>query len=109
VCKFDVGTKSMRPVVMPLLILFVPLLDGLLVTVTRVLEGRSPFQAGQDHLSHRLTRSGFTRDRAVMYLWGLSLFAGVIALVYARVTIPVVLFTVAPTVFCLAWVARRVE
>jgi UDP-GlcNAc:undecaprenyl-phosphate GlcNAc-1-phosphate transferase len=108
-CKFDVGTVSARPVVLPLLILFVPLLDGLLVTVTRVIEGRSPFQAGQDHLSHRLTRFGFTRDRAVMYLWGLSLFAGVLGLVYARVPLPVVLFTVAPTVFCLAWVARKVE
>jgi UDP-GlcNAc:undecaprenyl-phosphate/decaprenyl-phosphate GlcNAc-1-phosphate transferase len=108
-CKYDVGTTSARPVVMPLLILFVPLLDGVLVTVTRLAEGRSPFKAGQDHISHRLTRLGFTRDRAVIYLWGLSLFAGMIALVYARVTIPVVLFTVAPTVFCLAWVARKAQ
>jgi UDP-GlcNAc:undecaprenyl-phosphate/decaprenyl-phosphate GlcNAc-1-phosphate transferase len=108
-CKFDVGTVSYRPVVIPLLILFVPLFDGLVVTVTRVFEGRSPFQAGQDHVSHRLTRHGFTRDHAVMYLWGLSLFAGVLALVYARVPIPVVLFTVAPTVFCLAWVARKAQ
>jgi UDP-GlcNAc:undecaprenyl-phosphate GlcNAc-1-phosphate transferase len=106
-CKFDVGTVTARPVILPLLILFVPLLDATTVTLARIIEGRSPFAAGQDHLSHRLTRLGFTRDRAVMYLWGLGLFVGVLALVYARVALPVVLITVAPTVICLAWVARR--
>ena len=106
-CKFDVGTVTSKPIVMPLLILFVPLLDGAIVTVARIFEGRSPFAAGQDHLSHRLTRLGFTRDRAVLYLWGLGLFAGVLALVYAKVDLPVVLIAVAPTVVCLAWVARR--
>jgi UDP-GlcNAc:undecaprenyl-phosphate GlcNAc-1-phosphate transferase len=107
-CKFDIGTVSPRPIVMPLLILFVPLLDGVAVTVTRLIQGKSPFAAGQDHLSHRLTALGFTRERAVLYLWGLSLFVGVLALIYARVSLPVILFTVAPTVFCLAWVARKV-
>ena len=108
-CKFDVGTVTSRPVILPFLILFVPLIDGILVTIARLLEGRSPFTAGQDHISHRLTRLGFTRDRAVLYLWGLGLFMGVLALVYAKVELPIVLITVGPTVVCLAWVGRRAE
>jgi UDP-GlcNAc:undecaprenyl-phosphate/decaprenyl-phosphate GlcNAc-1-phosphate transferase len=108
-CKFDVGTVTSRPVILPFLILFVPLIDGILVTTARLLEGRSPFTAGQDHISHRLTRLGFTRDRAVLYLWGLGLFMGVLALVYAKVELPIVLITVGPTIVCLAWVGRRAE
>jgi UDP-GlcNAc:undecaprenyl-phosphate GlcNAc-1-phosphate transferase len=106
-CEFETKDVTFKPVIMPLLILFVPLLDGVIVTTTRLIERRSPLQAGQDHLSHRLTQFGFTRERAVLYLWGLSLLAGTIALVYDAVPIPAILLTVGPVVFCLAWVARR--
>jgi UDP-GlcNAc:undecaprenyl-phosphate GlcNAc-1-phosphate transferase len=106
---FEQGGVSMKPVVMPLLILFVPLVDGIVVTTSRILARRSPFAAGRDHLSHRLTNLGFTKDRAVVYLWGLSLLAGAAALVYAAVPFPAVLLSVGPVVVCLSWVARNAE
>jgi UDP-GlcNAc:undecaprenyl-phosphate/decaprenyl-phosphate GlcNAc-1-phosphate transferase len=44
-CDFESGERSLKPIVMPLLILFVPLLDGLVVTTLRIIERRSPFRA----------------------------------------------------------------
>jgi UDP-GlcNAc:undecaprenyl-phosphate GlcNAc-1-phosphate transferase len=108
-CDFEHGAVSMKPVIMPLLILFVPLLDGVVVMAARLLSRRSPFEAGRDHLSHRLNGLGLTRDRAVVYLWGLSLLAGAVALVYDAIPLPVVLLTVGPVVVCIAWVARSAE
>jgi UDP-GlcNAc:undecaprenyl-phosphate GlcNAc-1-phosphate transferase len=32
----------------------------------------SPFQGGQDHLSHRLIRVGLSRKQAAITLWGLT-------------------------------------
>jgi UDP-GlcNAc:undecaprenyl-phosphate/decaprenyl-phosphate GlcNAc-1-phosphate transferase len=65
--------------------LTVPILDTSLVTITRVLHGRSPFRGGRDHISHRLMRLGFPVRWAVgsMYLASASL--GVVALVISRV------------------------
>ncbi|MSR75940.1 MAG: undecaprenyl/decaprenyl-phosphate alpha-N-acetylglucosaminyl 1-phosphate transferase [Planctomycetes bacterium] len=57
----------------PALLLAVPLADLATVCVTRLKRGVHPFTAGHDHLSHRLTRSGFTRHAAVIWLWGLAM------------------------------------
>lgn len=106
-CDFDIGEVTLKPIVLPFLILFVPLLDGIVVTATRLVQRRSPFQGGRDHLSHMLTGHGFTKERAVVYFWGLSLLAGAGALVFAAVPMPVIALTVAPVAACLAWVAGR--
>jgi len=66
----------------PALILAVPILDTTLVTVSRVLEGRSPAEGGRDHSSHRLVSLGMSEERAVWVLWTLSVFAGSVGLLF---------------------------
>jgi len=66
----------------PALILAVPILDTTLVTVSRVLEGRSPAEGGRDHSSHRLVNLGISEERAVWILWALSVFAGSVGLLF---------------------------
>lgn len=66
----------------PALILAVPILDTTLVTVSRVLEGRSPAEGGRDHSSHRLVSLGMSEERAVWVLWVLSVFAGSVGLLF---------------------------
>ena len=62
----------------PLLLLALPILDTTTVVISRLRNGVSIFQGGQDHLSHRLIRSGLTRKTSAIVLWSLSgLFAGV--------------------------------
>ena len=62
----------------PVFLLAIPILDTNVAVLSRIRRHLSPFQGGQDHLSHRLIRSGLTRKTSAMILWSLSgLFAGV--------------------------------
>ncbi|WP_024287730.1 MraY family glycosyltransferase [Cellulomonas sp. KRMCY2] len=59
------------PIVLPVAVLILPLLDMVLAVIRRVGAGRSPFQADRHHLHHRLLQLGHSHRRAVviMYLW----------------------------------------
>lgn len=62
----------------PVLLLAIPILDTTVAVLSRIRRNISPFQGGQDHLSHRLIRSGVSRKGSAIILWSLSaLFAGV--------------------------------
>ena len=63
-----------------ILLLAVPILDTSVSVISRLLRRTSPFQGGQDHLSHRLVRAGLTRKVGVIVLW---LMTGAFALVAA--------------------------
>ncbi len=74
-------SRSLLAVVgVPALVLAVPILDTTLVTVSRLLEGRSPAQGGRDHTSHRLVRLGLSEERAVLLLWVLAAMGGGVGL-----------------------------
>ncbi|KGM13778.1 MraY family glycosyltransferase [Cellulomonas bogoriensis] len=64
------------PIVLPVAVLLLPLLDMGLAVVRRVGAGRSPFHPDRLHLHHRLLELGHSHRRAVliMYLWT-ALFA----------------------------------
>ena len=49
----------------PVLLVFVPILDTTFVTVRRLFEGRHPFTPGRDHLSHVLMDRGLSVRQAV--------------------------------------------
>jgi UDP-GlcNAc:undecaprenyl-phosphate GlcNAc-1-phosphate transferase len=62
----------------PFFLLAVPILDTTVAVLSRIRRHISPFQGGQDHLSHRLIRSGIPRKQSAFILWALSgLFATV--------------------------------
>ncbi len=66
-------------VLAPLLVLAIPLLDLAQVSVFRTLK-HQPFWIGDtNHLSHRLTRLGFSRTRAVLLLWLATVVLGTLA------------------------------
>jgi len=64
----------------PILILSYPIFDTILVTVKRLQVGRSIFQGGRDHSSHRLAILGFKKKRAVLVLYAVSFALGMAAL-----------------------------
>jgi UDP-GlcNAc:undecaprenyl-phosphate/decaprenyl-phosphate GlcNAc-1-phosphate transferase len=64
----------------PLLLALVPILDTTLVTVSRILSGRSAAQGGRDHTSHRLVAIGLSERGAVAVLWALAALGGFLAL-----------------------------
>jgi UDP-GlcNAc:undecaprenyl-phosphate/decaprenyl-phosphate GlcNAc-1-phosphate transferase len=58
----------------PVLLLAVPILDTSVAVISRLRRKISPFQGGQDHLSHRLMRTGMNKKQAVLSLWLISIF-----------------------------------
>lgn len=64
------------PILLPVFVLLLPLLDMAMAVVRRVGTGKSPFHPDRLHLHHRLLQLGHTHRRAVliMYLWT-ALFA----------------------------------
>lgn len=69
----------------PVLLLAVPILDTTVVVFSRLKRGISPFQGGQDHLSHRLMNSYFAKRQAVVSLWILSVVFSLMALLISQV------------------------
>jgi UDP-GlcNAc:undecaprenyl-phosphate GlcNAc-1-phosphate transferase len=62
----------------PAFVLLIPIFDTTLVTVARLLSGRSPAKGGRDHSSHRLVAIGLSERDAVLVLWGLAGIGGMI-------------------------------
>lgn len=62
----------------PVLVLLIPIFDTTLVTMSRLLSGRSASQGGRDHSSHRLVAIGLSERNAVAVLWLLAAMGGTI-------------------------------
>jgi UDP-GlcNAc:undecaprenyl-phosphate GlcNAc-1-phosphate transferase len=68
----------------PIFLLAIPILDTSVAVISRISRHISPFQGGQDHLSHRLVRAGLSRKQAAATLWGLSGLFGAVAILISR-------------------------
>jgi UDP-GlcNAc:undecaprenyl-phosphate GlcNAc-1-phosphate transferase len=68
----------------PIFLLAIPILDTTVAVLSRLRRHLSPFQGGQDHLSHRLVRAGLSRKQAATSLWGLSGLYGVVTIFISR-------------------------
>ena len=69
----------------PVLVCSVAVFDTTLVVVSRISTGRSPFQGGQDHTSHRLVRLGLPVPVAVGVIYFGAASVGVHAFVISRI------------------------
>lgn len=65
----------------PFFLVAVPILDTSVAVLSRIFSGKSPFQGGRDHLSHRLMLRGMSKKQAVVSLWLISLFFATLSLV----------------------------
>ena len=75
--KLEFGTQPLNVTWMvPPLVLALPIFDISLVVVTRLMEGRSPGQAGKDHTSHRLMSLGLSQHWTLLVLYSACLFFG---------------------------------
>jgi UDP-GlcNAc:undecaprenyl-phosphate/decaprenyl-phosphate GlcNAc-1-phosphate transferase len=74
------------PIILPIAVMFLPLLDLLLAVIRRMLAGNSPFSADAKHLHHRMLRLGHSHARAVliMYLWTAIFAFGTVGLLIFR-------------------------
>src|SRR5450759_1827135 len=103
------------PVVLPLAILSVPLLDVLLAVVRRTRAGRRPWNPDAEHLHHRMLRIGHSHVQAVLvlYLWAAVVALGVVSFAFVDGWLPIVVislvvtFATALTLWLPRWMPTR--
>ena len=79
--RLDPGIDPLwQSLAIPVVLLSIPLLDTSVSVTSRILRGVSPLTGGRDHLSHRLIRSGLTRTKSALYLWGGTLASVLVAI-----------------------------
>jgi len=96
------GKSSMAillPVVLPLAIISLPLLDVLLAVVRRSRAGRRPWHPDAEHLHHRMLRIGHTHVQAVLllYLWAAVVALGVVSFAFVDGWVPVLIIVAVAT------------
>lgn len=76
------------PILLPLAVLLLPLLDMGLAVVRRVGTGKSPFHPDRMHLHHRMLAIGHSHRRAViiLYVWTALFTGAAVALVWFSTT-----------------------
>lgn len=77
---------ALLPLLMPVAVLAVPLVDLLLAVLRRTRGGRAPWTPDKLHLHHRLLLIGHTHARAVviMYLWSALIAGAAVTISFAR-------------------------
>lgn len=69
-------------------ILAVPLMDTIALMLRRVLKGRSPFAADNEHLHHILQRAGFSACQTVKIVWGFAIVLAGIGIAGWKLDVP---------------------
>jgi UDP-GlcNAc:undecaprenyl-phosphate GlcNAc-1-phosphate transferase len=77
------GTATVT-LLFPLVALGVPIADGTLAFLRRLVHRQPVFRADAQHLHHRLIHLGLSQRQAVVFLWFVCLYFGVMAVVLAR-------------------------
>jgi len=77
---------ALLPLLMPIAVLAVPLVDLLLAVLRRTRGGQAPWTPDKLHLHHRLLQIGHTHARAVviMYLWSALIAGGAVTIAFAH-------------------------
>ena len=84
--RFEPDTQSqISSYLIPVFLIAIPILDTTVAVLSRVRRNLSPFQGGQDHLSHRLIRARISRKGAAFSLWSLSAFYASVAIIISQV------------------------
>ncbi|MCI0622336.1 MAG: hypothetical protein L0387_11850 [Acidobacteria bacterium] len=78
-------SSTIAAILFPSLVLFLPLFDTALVSVTRRLNGRAVSAGAKDHTSHRLVLLGMSERQAVMTLYCLSALGCLVAFLWKTV------------------------
>jgi UDP-GlcNAc:undecaprenyl-phosphate GlcNAc-1-phosphate transferase len=76
----DTVTNLLSVIAIPILIVFIPIVDTGFVSFMRKLFRRPISRGGKDHSSHRMVAIGLSERKAVWVLYGFSVASGLIAL-----------------------------
>lgn len=104
--RFDPSTMhsgaampAFMPILLPILVLFIPLLDMCMAIIRRVSHGQSPMHPDRLHLHHRMIRIGHTIRGAVLVMWAwafLIAFASIMTLFFPTGSVVAVVCVAVP-------------
>ena len=80
--SFNAGWYS---VLAPIIVLALPLYDLIVVSIIRLLNGKSPFVGDTNHFSHRLVRRGMSKRTAVLCLYLVTASTSIAAILLPHV------------------------
>ncbi len=63
-----------------MLVMVVPLVDGVFTVIRRILDGKSPFLGDRKHLHHRLLELGLKQSQVALFYWLFCAILGAVAL-----------------------------
>jgi UDP-GlcNAc:undecaprenyl-phosphate GlcNAc-1-phosphate transferase len=104
------GTAAVT-LLLPLVALAVPILDGTVAFLRRLVRGRPVFHADVGHIHHRLLRLGLSPRQALFALWGVCALCGVMAALLSALphaaSAPLAILLAVALFAALAWVRVR--
>ncbi len=103
-----VKTAATVALVVPIIALGVPILDTLFAIVRRKMSGVSIFQPDKGHLHHRLLALGMTQKQAVVSMYLVSGFFGLVAVFVANVSYTVGIATIIVVLAVIIYSAKRI-
>ena len=83
--KLKVAGDGYQTFLVPLLVCLIAILDTTVVVVSRLRSGKSPFQGGRDHISHRLVSIGLPVPVAVGVIHLAAVVVGAFAVICTRI------------------------
>jgi UDP-GlcNAc:undecaprenyl-phosphate GlcNAc-1-phosphate transferase len=89
----------------PILILALPVLNITQVTLRRLRRGADPTRAANDHLHDLLQYRSGSKRLTVLLLWAATLALGIFGMMMSNTPTPLLLLTIAMTVFLIAGVS----
>jgi UDP-GlcNAc:undecaprenyl-phosphate GlcNAc-1-phosphate transferase len=95
------------PILLPIAVILVPVLDLLLAVIRRVSKGRSPFSPDKQHLHHRLLQRGHSQRRAVFLMYSFTALVSFTVVALAFVPLVWVLAVAIPLALLLGYGALR--
>lgn len=107
------NVPAYMPILLPLAVMLLPLLDLLMAVIRRTARRSSPFSADRGHIHHKLVDGGYTHRQAVLllYLWAFVVAYGVVALNYFRSDVVLIVIGVALVAMLVLtlwpWIVRR--
>jgi UDP-GlcNAc:undecaprenyl-phosphate GlcNAc-1-phosphate transferase len=107
------NVPAYMPIILPLAVMLLPLLDLLLAVLRRTARRSSPFTADRGHIHHKLVDGGYTHRQAVLllYLWSFVVSYGAVSLTYFPATLVISITVVAMALLVLLtlrpWIVRR--
>jgi len=77
---------ALLPLILPVAVLAVPLVDLVLAVIRRRRAGKAPWSPDKQHLHHRLLTLGHSHARAVliMYMWSALIAGGTVSIAFSR-------------------------